>query len=138
MAKNRTAIEEGAMAKALLLARCWSQEDLAEKAGLKIVTVRQVLSGRYPFWPARSAINVALGREIFTNPGWTRQLPAFDRMLRSGDVVTKGFAPMLIATPEDERALLDGLWDVVDRHIKRNYVPRAKATTAKKGTKTRD
>lgn len=82
--------EDAAVARALLAVRGWSHAELAERAGLKVVTVAHVLAGQYPHYPAKAAINAAFGREIFLKPE-TKQAPTpKDRMVRSGSIITRG------------------------------------------------
>lgn len=61
-------VEEARQARALLASLGWSHKDLAEKSGLKRATVSNILTAMYAYecWPAKAAINAALGRDIFT------------------------------------------------------------------------
>lgn len=72
MAVKKFTIEQDRMevraVKAELAALGWTHRDVAAKTGLKKGTVSNVLSGHYPCWPARAAINAAIGRDIFTKP----------------------------------------------------------------------
>jgi hypothetical protein len=54
--------------KAELVLRGWTLVKLAGKAGFAYGTVRNVQSGQHRGWGAKSAINSALGREIFVQP----------------------------------------------------------------------
>lgn len=52
-------------AKMALLSLGWTHRELAKRTGLSKSAVDQVLCGHYPSWPAKAAVNAALGREIF-------------------------------------------------------------------------
>jgi transcriptional regulator with XRE-family HTH domain len=82
-------------AKTLLASLGWTQKDLCEKTGLELVTVSHVLAGQYKFWPAKAAINAALGRDVFTKPDSKKlpKLPPLDRMVRQDQVITRVLKP---------------------------------------------
>lgn len=68
MFKTEQDRSEARAAKTALVALGWTHRDLAAKTGLKKGTVSIVLSGHYACWPAKAAINAALGRDVFTKP----------------------------------------------------------------------
>jgi hypothetical protein len=65
MFKTEQDKREARAAKVALAALGWTHCDLAAKTGLKKGTVSIVVAGLYDCWPAKAAINGALGREIF-------------------------------------------------------------------------
>jgi transcriptional regulator with XRE-family HTH domain len=73
MFKTEQDREEARTAKVAMAALGWTHRDLAAKTGLKKGTVSIVLSGHYECWPAKAAINAALGREIFSAPQTNRR-----------------------------------------------------------------
>jgi hypothetical protein len=66
MFKTEQDKSEARAAKVALAALGWTHRVLAAKTGLKKGTVSIILSGFYECWPAKAAINAALGRDIFS------------------------------------------------------------------------
>jgi hypothetical protein len=58
--------------KAAMAARGWNCRELAKRTGLAYGTVRNVLAGINRCWPSRFAINLVLGRDIFTRASSSR------------------------------------------------------------------
>jgi lambda repressor-like predicted transcriptional regulator len=69
MTKRNTQERELRSLKAELVLRGMSRAELAKKTGLAYGTIRNVLGGHHQGWGAKAAINTALGREMFRNPG---------------------------------------------------------------------
>lgn len=57
---------EARAAKEAMVRWGWTHRDLAAKTGLTRGTVSLIMGGFYDAWPAKAAVNAALGRDIFT------------------------------------------------------------------------
>jgi hypothetical protein len=67
-ASSETAAAEIKNLRIAMIARGLDGQALAAKSRVRIRTVQNLLTGSYRSWPAKAAINVALGQRIFTKP----------------------------------------------------------------------
>src|SRR5262245_47749061 len=116
--------KEGELVRSHLAAIGWSCAKLARKTGLAHGTVRNVLAGNHPGFPAMAAINAALGRDFFS---MRNQPTVSNKVIHTGELVTKGTRLVEIPegawvmTVEDEQALLHDLIESTKRYIRKNF-----------------